>query len=102
MVRSPMKKRKAKAGGKAKAGVGAISQAQRHLDAAIKTHTKIKRLLSGDREEFVCPFCGLKAWGFPTGAVMHTEPRCEKFDRLEPDRYLWEVNEKLGNHSKAN
>ena len=50
----------------------------------------------GDR----CPFCkGRFEAGFVDGevpAVIHTEPRCAKFDELEPDAYLRAVNVELG------
>jgi hypothetical protein len=57
---------------------------------------------------FKCPFCGRQcSAGFtlPPGAVeenpavIHMKPTCPKFDDLEPDDYLHEVNIRYGAHN---
>lgn len=49
--------------------------------------------------DFLCPFCGGHASAGYKGedpCVMHAEPMCEKFAKLEPDEYLAAVNDAKG------
>lgn len=51
-----------------------------------------------DVARFICPFCGLEASAVqgvaPSTAlgVVHAEPPCEQFVKLEPNDYLHQVN----------
>ena len=54
-----------------------------------------------------CPFCdGEYFIGFdpithePSG-MLHSQPMCEKFEAMDPDEYLFQVNEALGLHSPS-
>lgn len=49
--------------------------------------------------DFVCPFCGRRASAGYKGSapcVLHAMPQCEKFEQLEPDEYLAQVNDAMG------
>lgn len=53
--------------------------------------------------EFKCPFCGRTvAASSKEGAVLHAVPMCEKFEKLEPDEYMHQVNVILGNYRNVN
>ena len=67
----------------------------------VLTLEQAQKALAGPRKEFTCPFCGLGAVAYKSGAVIHVEPVCQMFRDLEPDQFLYEVNEKLGYHEKA-
>lgn len=58
--------------------------------------------------QFVCPFCKKRASVFEQGSeqegnmeigLLHEKPMCEKFERMEPDDYLHEVNKQFGLHN---
>jgi len=50
--------------------------------------------------EFSCPFCGLKViFGHNDDedadpGALHQAPMCQKFDKLDPDEFLYACNEK--------
>lgn len=59
---------------------------------------------------FICPFCGCVCsagytleQGNPQAeqvpAVLHDKPACSKFEALEPDEYLHQVNIMFGAHN---
>jgi len=49
-----------------------------------------------------CPFCqGRFGVTLEPPGVAHTAPPCEAFGKLEPDQYLYAVNEALGHHTGA-
>jgi len=61
-------------------------------------------LLFAEGFSFECPFCGLMAHvgEIPDGlpgegepAIMHVDPMCADFERLDPDDYVSKVREPL-------
>jgi hypothetical protein len=55
--------------------------------------------------QFVCPFCRKECEAHDHGDgegdvfVIHIEPTCQRFDELEPDEFLHQVNVQYGMHN---
>lgn len=52
----------------------------------IEVHTRVS---------FICPFCGMRAEVIEPPGVLHEQPACETFMKLEPTDYLHVVNQRL-------